>query len=223
MNSKNAQVAITGETASTYSSTQLLTYSPSSRIPYQYRPPLAGMFDTWRNFFRRLAAACLAAGATAWVSGPSHAQIAFDSADDPVYANGWQQGDDGGIGSFGPWRFDGTYASSVQQRMDDGLKSGGATSSTFNNIGKSWALFNPAADDFARAGRSFGALQVGQIVRIVIDNPTARQPLRGYSLKFNTGGGNICAICPPGPVLKYKIERLENGNNGQWSDASGPF
>jgi hypothetical protein len=181
------------------------------------------MFNTWRYFVRRFAAGCLAAGATAWASAQCYAQIAFDSADDSVYANGWQQGDDGGIGSFGPWRFDGTYASSVQHRMDDGLKTGGASSSTFNNIGNSWTLFNPAPSDFARAGRSMGALQVGQTVRIVIDNPTARQPLRGYSVNFNTGGGNICAACPPGAILKYKIERLENDNNGRWSDASGPL
>jgi hypothetical protein len=56
----------------------------------------------------------------------------------------------------------------------------------------------------------------------VIDNPTAREASRGYSVKFNTGGGNICnSGCAPGPVLKYKIERLENFNNGQWTDTNG--
>jgi hypothetical protein len=107
------------------------------------------------------------------------------------------------------------------------LKSGGATSSNFNNLGKSWALSNPAPGDFARAGRSIGALQPGQTVRLVIDNPTSRQLLRGYSVKFNTGGGNVCTMggCTPGttPQLKYKIERLENFNNGQWSDTNGPL
>jgi hypothetical protein len=180
------------------------------------------MFDTWRNLFRRLAAAGTNAATTAWSSAMCHAQIAFDSADDGVYANGWQEADDGGIGSFGPWNFDGTYASSVQQRMDDGLKSGAAGSSTFNNLGKAWALFNPAAGDFARAGRRMGPLQVGQTVRIVIDNPTARQPFRGYSVKFNTGGGNICVTgCSPGPVLKYKVERFEYFDNGRWADIGG--
>ena len=61
--------------------------------------------------------------------------------------------------------------------MDDGLNAGAVGSSTFNNLGKSWSLFNPAAGDFARAGRSMGALQVGQTLRITIDNPTARQAL----------------------------------------------
>jgi hypothetical protein len=169
--------------------------------------------------------ACVAAGGIGWISPVTYAQLAFDSADDTVYANGWQEGDDGGSGSFGPWSFDGTYSSPVQQRMDDGLKTGGATSSDFNNLGKSWALYNPAAGDFARAGRSIGALQPGQTVRIVIDNPTSRQLFRGYSVKFNTGGGNLCAAgpCTPGtnPTLKYKIERLENFNNGQWTDTNG--
>jgi hypothetical protein len=180
------------------------------------------MFDTGKEFFRLIAGGCLIAGAIGWASAACHAQVAFDTADDAVYANGWQEGDDGGIGSFGPWSFDGTGPSVVQQRMDDGLKSGAVGSSTFNNLGAAWALFNPTSSDFAHAGRRLGPLQVGQTVRVVIDNPTARQALRGYSVKFNTGGGNICLTgCAPGPVLKYKIERLENSNNGQWTDSNG--
>ena len=108
--------------------------------------------------------------------------------------------------------------------MDDGLKTGAAGSSTFNNLGRAWSLFNPAAGDFARAGRSIGNLQVGQTVSVVIDNPTARQTFRGYSVKLNTGGGNACTTgCPPAAVVKYKIERLENFDNGQWADTSGHF
>ena len=183
-----------------------------------------GMSDTWRSLFQRLAAGCLIAGMSAWSSAACFAQVAFDSADDAVYSDGWQAGDDGGFGTFGPWSFSGTYASATQQRMDDGLNAGAAGSSTFNNLGKSWSLFNPAASDFARAGRSIGALQVGQTLRITFDNPTARQLLRGYSLKLNTGGGNVCTSgCTPGAVTKYKIERLENFNNGQWSDSNGHF
>jgi hypothetical protein len=159
-----------------------------------------------------------------WSSATCYAQVAFDSADDIVYANGWQAGDDGGSGSFGPWSFSGTYASAVQQRMDDGLNAGAAGSSSFNNLGKAWSLFNPAAGDFARAGRSIGALEVGQTLRITFDNPTARQLLRGYSLKLNTGGGNACTTgCTPGAVTKYKVERVENADNGQWRDSSGHF
>jgi hypothetical protein len=153
-----------------------------------------------------------------------YAQVAFDSADDAAYSDGWQAGDDGGFGSLGPWSFSGTYASPLQQRIDNGLKTGAAGSSSFDNLGKAWSLFNPAAGDFARAGRSMGALQVGQTLRIVIDNPTARQSFRGYTVKLNTGGGNACSNgCTPGAVVKYKIERLENFDNGQWMDSSGHF
>ncbi len=180
------------------------------------------MFDTGKDFFRVLTSGCLIAVLIGWVSAACHAQVAFDTADDVVYGNGWQEGDDGGIGSFGPWSFDGTGPSSVQQRIDDGLQSGAVGSSTFNNLGAAWALFNPTSSDFAHAGRRLGPLQVGQTVRVVFDNPTARQALRGYSVKFNTGGGNVCVSgCAPGPVLKYKIERLENFNNGRWTDANG--
>jgi hypothetical protein len=181
-----------------------------------------GMLATSKKLNCRAASVWVFAGAMASASAACQAQIAFDIADDAVYANGWQDGDDGGIGSFGPWSFDGTGPSAVQQWMDDGLKTGAAGSSAFNNVGKSWALFNPAAGDFAHAGRRLGPLQVGQTVRVVIDNPIARQAFRGYSVKFNTGGGNICVSgCAPGPVLKYKIERLENFNNGQWTDTNG--
>lgn len=182
------------------------------------------MSDTWGRLFQRLAVGCLILGASAWSSAACYAQVAFDSADDAVYSDGWQVGDDGGFGSFGPWVFDGTYTSAVQQRMDNGLKAGTAGSSTFNNLGKSWSLFNPAAGDFARAGRSMGALQVGQPLRVIIDNPTVRQSFRGYTIKLNTGGGNACSSgCSPSAVVKYKIERLENFDNGQWTDTSGHF
>jgi hypothetical protein len=111
--------------------------------------------------------------------------------------------------------------------MDDGLNGGGVGSSTFNNLGNSWSLFNPGAADFARAGRRIGPLAVGQTLRLVIDNPTTRQLNRGYSVNLNTGGGSVCAEggCTPGtsPTLKYKIERVENQNNGQWADTAGPF
>jgi hypothetical protein len=163
-------------------------------------------------------------GFSAWSCATCYAQAAFDSADDAVYSDGWQVGDDGGFGSFGPWAFNGTYASPLQQRMDNGLKTGVAGSSSFNNLGKAWSLFNLAAGDFARAGRSIGALQVGQTLRVVIDNPIARQSFRGYSMKLNTGGGNACSNgCTPGAVVKYKVERLENFDNGQWADSSGQF
>ena len=66
------------------------------------------MKNSWTKTFRRLAAATVVAGTTAFSSAMCYAQIAFDNATDPVYNNGWQAGDNGGFG-FGPWNFDGTY------------------------------------------------------------------------------------------------------------------
>src|SRR5262245_52880777 len=103
------------------------------------------MKDTWRHFFRRLASAGIISVSAAWSSAMCYAvQVAYDNASDPVYANGWVAGTNGGFG-FGPWNFDGTYNTPPpgQEAMDDGLKSGAQTSSPFNDIGKAWTLYNP--------------------------------------------------------------------------------
>jgi hypothetical protein len=192
------------------------------------------MRNSWRHFFRRVAAVSVCSGTLAWSSALCFAQLAYDDASDPVYSDGWQAGDDGGTGSFGPWNFEGTYASTDQQRIDDGLKTGSETSNPFNNIGRAWTMFNPVVEtgaggirDIARAGRSIDPLQPGQTVRLVIDNPWQRQFFRGYSIKFNSGGGNICynAGCTPDtmPVLKYKVEQFDYFNYGQWYDTTGEF
>src|SRR6476659_11148969 len=142
------------------------------------------MRDSWRHFFRRLASAAIVSVATVWSSAMCYAvQLAYDSAVDVVYDNGWQAGDNGGFG-FGPWNFDGTFTNNPiggpdlpdqgnQQAMDDGLKSGTQTSSPYNDVGRSWTMFNkkgrgqgPANGDegteLAQAGRHFSPLQPGQ-------------------------------------------------------------
>src|SRR5262245_50089445 len=53
---------------------------------------------SWFTFFRRMASVFLVGGATAWSSAVCYAQLAADNATDPVYADGWQQGDNGGFG-----------------------------------------------------------------------------------------------------------------------------
>ena len=192
------------------------------------------MRNSWRHYLRRVAAVSLTCGSLAWSSAICYAQIASDNASDPVYADGWQEGDDGGTGSFGPWNFDGTYDSTEQHRIDDGLKTGSLTSNPFNNVGRAWTMFNPLVEggaggtrDIARAGRSIPPLQPGQTVRVVIDNPWDRQFFRGYNIKFNTGGGNICydGGCTPGtsPELKYKVEQFDYFNYGEWYDTTDAF
>jgi hypothetical protein len=156
------------------------------------------MKNTWQHFLRRIAAGCLIGGAMAWYSAMCHAvQLANDVASNPAYDDGWTTGDNGGTG-FGAWNFDGTYTTEPpgQQRMDDGLKSGGPNSSTFNDIGEAWTLFNYAFEgdnkDISQAGRSIAPLQVGETVSIVFDNPTDRLFFRGYTVRFNNGGANTC-------------------------------
>jgi hypothetical protein len=164
-------------------------------------------------------------GATAWSSALCYAQIAADNASDPVYADGWQAGDNGGTG-FTPWNFD-----------TDFLPEGGEpqhsinSDSPFNDVGTAWTL-NNVIDDVARAGRGFAPLEVGQTLSVVIDNPTDRRFFRGYFVRLNggTGGmnGNICynnTACTEGalPVPKLNIRTFEYFTNGLWQvfDADG--
>jgi hypothetical protein len=156
------------------------------------------MKSFWRQLFRRLAAAGAISAATVGSSAMCYAvQLANDIATNSAYDDGWQAGDNGGTG-FGAWNFDGTYTTPApdQQRMDDGLKAGGPNSSTFNDIGEAWTLFNKEfvgnERDISQAGRSISPLQVGQTVSIVFDNPTERMFYRGYTIRFTNGGANSC-------------------------------
>jgi hypothetical protein len=170
-------------------------------------------------------------------------QLAYDDASDPVYNDGWQEGDDGGTGSFGPWRFNGTYTTGSvpnpddQLSIDDGLRTEAQNSNPLNDIGRAWSIHNPMGSakgpsngpvgtDIARVGRSFSPLLPGQTLSVVFDNPTEQQFFRGYAMKLNTGGGNACAVtalCPAGPLQKYKFERFEYINYGVWWDTTADF
>jgi hypothetical protein len=94
-----------------------------------------------------------------------------------------------------------------QQAMDNGLRTGVTGSSPYNNIGKAWTIFNPNAvnpngapdnppselTDIARVGRSIvGGLPVGATIKMVIDNPTEQSFFRGWAIKLNNGGANVC-------------------------------
>ncbi len=92
------------------------------------------MRKSWHSFFRRVASVCFVSGATAWSSAMCYAQVAADSAVDPVYADGWQAGDNGGFG-LGPWDFHLTYNSPVQQAIN--------STSPYNQLGTAWTLYNP--------------------------------------------------------------------------------
>src|SRR4029077_17204332 len=194
---------------------------------------------------------CVVGGAAAWSPTVCHAvQLAFDSASDPAYADGWQgattddttgdpltTGDNGGFG-FEPWSFDTDTIFQVLpgiQAIDNGLKSGGANSSPFNDIGKAWRMADPAVvggvGGLPRAGRGFPALQPGQTIKVVVDNPTAREFFKVFFVRFNTriglpGSGNICygsEPCQPGtnPLRKLVVQRFEYNDNGQWVIING--
>jgi hypothetical protein len=157
------------------------------------------MKNTWRHFFRRLAAAGAVFTASAWSSAVCYAQIAADYATDPAYADGWQDGDDGGTGGLGPWDFDISYGTAPIHAIDDGLQAGTANSSTFNNIGPAFRLALGTSNSLSRGGRAL-PLGINQTLRLVVDNPTRRQFFKGYIIRLSTGGGNICAAgpCTPG-------------------------
>jgi hypothetical protein len=184
--------------------------------------------------------------------------LAYDDASDPVYSDGWQEGDDGGGGAdlLGPWNFDGitynstSYGATTVMKIDDGLKSGASGSSPHNDIGRSWAIFNPNAGEaglpfmpdgttagptnppnfgtnIAQPGRAIlGGLQVGQTLKVVVDNPAERRYYRGFAIKFNTGGaagcwnGDNCSttLYDPGAVTpRFTVGTFEYYTYGQWS------
>jgi hypothetical protein len=200
------------------------------------------MKASWGRFFRRIATAFLLSGATAWSSAICYAQMAADSASDPVYADGWQDGDNGGTG-FSPWDFSssitfagtyyGQYTDSSFHAIDDGLQGGTHYSNPFNNIGRAWDIgISPTNNGVPRAGRGFAPLRVGQTLKVVIDNPTARQFFKGYFIRLNgasTGmdgkgvDGNICyggyACTDPftnAVVPQVNIGTFEYFTNGEW-------
>jgi hypothetical protein len=158
--------------------------------------------------------ACAATGAVALPAGAVSASVlAADVATNAPYDDGWQAGDNGGFG-LGPWDFTGTYNSPVQQTMD--------IFSAPNNLGRAWTLFNPDAPpgpgtgtDIAQAGRALGGpLSPGQTITTVIDNPTERRFFRGYTVRFNTGGGNT--VYAGVPQSRLAVGTFEYFTNGKW-------
>jgi hypothetical protein len=180
------------------------------------------MKNSWTKTFRRLAVASVISGATAFWSAVCYAQSAMDSASDPVYADGWQAGDNGGIG-FTPWNFDSAYwlngihyaySNTGYKEIDDGLQGGTQFSNPFNAIGRAWTMGElPPNSKTGRAGRGFAPLEIGQTLKVEIDNPPEAPFFKGLFIRLNggTGGvnGNICAKgdhpCTPGGTALTKM------------------
>ena len=155
--------------------------------------------------------ACAVSGATTMLSGICSAQsfIAADYATNSTYAGGWSAGQNGGFG-FNSWSFGGTTGSAVQQGINN--------SSSFNHLGTAWTLFNPlgtpAGTDLAQAGRGFAPLQVGQTFETVINNPTARNFYRGYTIRLASGTDNSA-------VERFAAYTFEYFSNGRWFTGTG--
>ncbi len=123
------------------------------------------------------------------------ANLAFDSAADPVYNDGWQSGDNGGYG-FAPWALltlgssSGHFLASSTGNgdgLDDGNINGAANDHDIDTAGRAWGMyasFDSSADG-AGAVRNLtgGALTVGQSISIDMDN--------GY---INSSGYNYVGI-----------------------------
>jgi hypothetical protein len=172
------------------------------------------MKNYWIKTLRRLAAASVVVGASAFSSAMTYAAtMAFDTATDAAYDDGWQAGDNGGFG-FGAWDFSGTYNTPVGQTMD--------IFSHPNDLGRAWTLFNADAPpgpgtgtDIAQAGRRIpGGLKAGDTIHVVIDNPTERRFFRGYTVRFNSGGGNT--VFGGTPQSRMAVGTFEYFTNGKW-------
>ena len=71
-------------------------------------------------------------------------------------------------------------------------------------------------------------MQVGQTLKVVLDNPTERFFYRGYNIKLNNGPGNVCyngAACAPGttPVNLWGVGTFEYFTYGQWGGTTNLF
>jgi hypothetical protein len=95
-------------------------------------------------------------------------QIAFDSAADAAYDDGWQDGDNGGFG-FSGWGELGISTNSSGHFVFDSSANGFAPSGNINTAGRAWGMYaNNGATSTALRG--FDALLPGQTFSIAMDN-----------------------------------------------------
>jgi hypothetical protein len=162
---------------------------------------------------------CAPSGATGLVAHPAaRVTLAFDDATDAAYDDSWQAGDKQ-LG-FSPWNMDSTYASPIRHDMDDGT-----SHNQLAGRGRCSIRWAPSGTGISTAGRGFAPLVTGQNFRVVIDNPAERSFFRGYTIRFNSGGGSLCygGGCTPGttPVNQLSLGTFEYFTNGAWYGPSG--
>ena len=196
------------------------------------------MKNFWIKTFRRLVAASVIIGASAFSSAMTYAAtIAFDTPLIPHMRVGsgrqrrvwlWQ------------WNFDNGYSTTVMETMD--------IFSHPNDLGRAWTLYLPDGNTPGRppflpirwavppswhGGREIpGGLQPGDTLHVVIDNPTEKAFFKGYTVKFTNGGANLCysggqlftpAYDPFSITKRMRIGTFEYFTNGQWyAEDNGP-
>lgn len=114
----------------------------------------------------------------------SAATLAFDSAADPVYDDGWQEGDNGGTGWGGGWTFDSPrplerhfIGNSAGNGDGDTAPPAGDINTPRTPSGRAWGLANSTAPGaqsrVTLADRRFGGdLSVGQTFSVDFDHGT---------------------------------------------------
>ncbi len=155
-----------------------------------------------------LVAACVA------VTDPALAFVASDNAADAVYADGWQNGDNGGSG-FLPWAIS---SNNNDVTVYAGVFIGDSTAGAgdINTSGKSFGLYANPGSAFVNADRAFNsALTTGDVFsfRLALNFDNGNKGFNLYAgsqgevFNFNVGsGGSVSsanALLNPGPGLGY--------------------
>ena len=137
------------------------------------------------------------------------AQFAADYATHSAYADGWQTGDNGGYG-FNPWALSGSSAT-----MN--------SSSSFNQLGMAWTLYNPTPADLITATRGLASpLQIGQVISTVFDNPSAIGYWRGFTVGLLSSGTERVSVWQFGIGWNTPTPPYAGGNNlGRWQAGDG--
>jgi len=146
------------------------------------------------------------------------ANVAFDSAIDPVYNDGWQDGDNGGFGLL-PWNLVTLGTSSGHfvaastgngDGADDGNIRGAANDSDIDTSGRSWGTFASVDvnGDGVGAIRELtgGPLSIGQSLLIDMDNGFIDSGgLNSVGIQFLAADGNEVYFRFEGGDTNYEV------------------
>ncbi|WP_425396196.1 PEP-CTERM sorting domain-containing protein [Aeoliella sp.] len=147
------------------------------------------------------------------IANCAHAGMAYDSAAEPAYADGWDNGDNGGSG-FGPWSlaFDGDATAlnpifGSDPHFIDGVGVGPLGAALLDD--PSFGLTTDGSlSASAEAARSFSTpLQVGDTFSVEID---------GSALEGQARIGNIFELLGADGVPRYTLRTSLGSTNDHW-------